>query len=87
LSFLPPEIVSIAMNLKRTRLATALFFGMGGMLFFWATITLYLEMGLGWPSDRIAWSHRAIGWFVNFVLMRTFIRGMKRYYALRMRYG
>ncbi len=87
MSFLPPAIDFLAMNPKRNRIAPALFFGMCGVLIFWAAITLYLEIGLGWPSDRAAWSHRTIGWFVNFVLMRTFIRGMKRYYALRMRYG
>jgi hypothetical protein len=44
-----------------------------------------LETSFGWPASRATLGHRAIGWFVNFVLLRTFIKGMRRYYALRIR--
>jgi len=55
------------------------------VLFFWAAITLYLEGRMGWPMDLSAWLHRMIGWFVNLVLMRTFVKGLQRYYTLRAR--
>ncbi len=51
----------------------------------WGVITLSLETSLGWPASRATLGHRAIGWFVNFVLLRTFIKGMRRYYALRVK--
>ena len=49
----------------------------------WALVTLCIEFNLGWPADRAAWGHRSIGWFVNFILIRTFLRLVKRYYAVR----
>ena len=49
-----------------------------GLLACWAIGTLCVETQLGWPADRAEWGHRAIGWFVNVILVRTFFRGMKR---------
>jgi hypothetical protein len=53
----------------------------------WLSITLYLEISFGWPADRSAAAHRAIGWAINAILIRTFVRGMKRYTALRAIHG
>lgn len=53
------------------------------MISVWALVTLCIEFNLGWPADRAAWGHRSIGWFVNFILIRTFLRLVKRYYAVR----
>jgi len=55
------------------------------VLFFWAVVTIWIEAHFGWPADRSAFGHRAIGWFVNLVLLRTFLRGMRRYNTLRFR--
>jgi len=79
----PIAILYSSMKNQKTGMAPALFAGMCLVLFFWAAITLYLESRMGWPVDRAAWSHRAIGWFVNLVLMRTFTKGLRRYYELR----
>ncbi len=73
------------MATHKSGFAPAVFGGMCLVLLFWALITLYFETSLGWPADRAAQGHRAIGWFVNFVLLRTFIKGMRRYYALRVK--
>ena len=73
------------MKTQKTGMAPTLFAGMCFVLFFWAAITLYLEGRMGWPADRSAWTHRMIGWFVNFMLMRTFVKGLQRYYTLRPR--
>ncbi len=73
------------MATQKTGLAPAIFGGMCFVLLFWGLITLYLETSLGWPASRTTLGHRAIGWFVNFVLLRTFIKGMRRYYSLRVK--
>ena len=73
------------MATQKSGFAPAIFGGMCLVLLVWGLITLYLETSLGWPASRATLGHRAIGWFVNFVLLRTFIKGMRRYYALRIR--
>ena len=70
---------------QKSGFAPAIFGGMCLVLLVWGLITLYLETSLGWPASRATLGHRAIGWFVNFVLLRTFIKGMRRYYALRVK--
>jgi uncharacterized membrane protein AbrB (regulator of aidB expression) len=61
----------------------AIFWTVCAVLIAWATVTLFLELHMGWPSDRAAWGHRLVGWFINFLLVRTFLRGMKRYFTAR----
>jgi hypothetical protein len=73
------------METRKTGFAPAIFGGMCLILLVWGVITLYLETSFGWPDSRTTLGHRAIGWFVNFVLLRTFIKGMRRYYALRVK--
>jgi len=73
------------MATQKSGFAPAIFGGMCLVLLVWGLITLYLETSLGWPASRATLGHRAIGWFVNFVLLRTFIKGMRRYYALRVK--
>jgi len=73
------------MATQKSGFAPTIFGGMCLVLLVWGLITLYLETSLGWPASRATLGHRAIGWFVNFVLLRTFIKGMRRYYALRVK--
>ena len=82
---LPLPASDTFMNNQKSGMAPAIFAGMCVVLCLWAAVTIYLEARLGWPADRVAWGHRAIGWFINLVLMRTFIKGMQRYYTLRTR--
>gem|GEM_PF-3787831 len=49
----------------------------------WATITLYLESSAGLPVTRSDWGHRLIGWFINVLLVRAFVRGVRRYYKAK----
>ena len=73
------------MATPKSGFAPAIFGGMCLVLLVWGLITLYLETSLGWPASRATLGHRAIGWFVNFVLLRTFIKGMRRDYAVRVK--
>jgi hypothetical protein len=49
----------------------------------WIGLSVYLESQLGWPAHRADWGGRATGWFVNAVLIRTFLRGLGRVRAAR----
>jgi hypothetical protein len=49
----------------------------------WAVATIYIETQLGWPGTRADLGHRVIGWFVNAILIRTFVRGIKRIQAIK----
>jgi len=81
----PPGNFSFMLTTNRltAKFIPAVFGGMCLVLLFWALGTIFLETHLGWPADRSAIGHRAVGWFVNLVLLRTFLKGMRRYYALR----
>jgi hypothetical protein len=47
----------------------------------WACFTIWFETHQGIPATREQWGHRIIGWFIHFLLIRTFIRGVRRYYG------
>ena len=47
----------------------------------WACFTIWFETHQGIPETREQWGHRVIGWFIHFLLIRTFIRGVRRYYG------
>ncbi|EEF61232.1 hypothetical protein [Pedosphaera parvula] len=71
------------MTAQKASYPHTIFWTVCAVLITWATITMVLEYNMGWPADRAAWGHRAIGWFVNVILVRTFVRGMRRYYAAK----
>jgi hypothetical protein len=72
-----------SMATEKSGFAQPIFWGICAVLLTWATITICLEVQAGWPVDRAAWGHRLIAWFINFVLVRTFLTGMRRYYAAK----
>jgi hypothetical protein len=76
-------INTFLMTQQKVVLPQTIFWTVCAVLVAWATVTLVLELRMGWPVDRAAWGHRLIGWFVNFLLIRTFLRGMKRYFSAR----
>ena len=47
----------------------------------WACFTILFETHQGIPVTREQWGHRIIGWFIQFLLIRTFVRGVRRYYG------
>lgn len=47
----------------------------------WAVVTIAFETHQGIPVTREQWGHRMIGWFIQFLLIRTFVRGVRRYYS------
>jgi len=53
------------------------------MVLTWVSITLVIETSLGFPATNKDWQHRMIGWFVNFVALRTFYKGVRRYSLAR----
>jgi hypothetical protein len=71
------------MTNQKTSYPQLVFWSVCAVVITWAAITLFLEFRMGWPADRAAWGHRIIGWFINFVLVRTFFKGVRRYYAPR----
>jgi hypothetical protein len=47
----------------------------------WAVFTIVFETHQGFPVTREQWGHRMIGWFIHFILIRTFLKGVRRYYG------
>ena len=68
------------MKLEKADMARFAFWSICVVIATWATLTVVFECRLGWPATREQWGHRLIGWFIQFVLVRTFYRGVKRYY-------
>lgn len=68
------------MNSMRLNLARLTFWGLCSVAFGWLAFAVYFETNAGVPATREEWGHRAIGWFIEFVLVRTFVRGVRRYY-------
>ncbi len=53
--------------------------GIGLTMIVWLGFTASLEGSMGWPASREALGHRAIGWFMEFMLLRVFLVGMRRF--------
>jgi putative flippase GtrA len=68
------------MNALRISLARFAFWGICATAALWAGLTLFFEFKLGIPATGEEWAHRAMGWFVQLVLMRTFYRGTRKYH-------
>jgi hypothetical protein len=47
----------------------------------WIAATFLFEFHLGWPAGSIQWAKRLVGWSVEFLLIRTFVLGIRRYYT------
>jgi len=45
----------------------------------WLALTICLEVSWGMPTSTQQWTHRAMGWFVQLVLLRTFMAGYRRH--------
>ena len=69
------------MNSARLHLSKFAFWSICVVAFCWAAGTLIFEISSGIPNTREEWAHRVMGWFVQFVLIRTFQKGVRRYYA------
>lgn len=70
------------MNPVRLHLSKFAFWTICIVAICWAAGTVLFEVHAGIPSTPQEWIHRAMGWFVQLVLIRTFRRGVRRYYSL-----
>lgn len=72
------------MSTVRFQLSKFAFWSICAVAACWAVGTIVFEVTSGIPQTSEQWAHRAMGWFVQVVLIRTFARGVRRYYtALR----
>ena len=46
----------------------------------WVGFATIFETRAGFPVTREEWGHRLIGWFIELMLLRTFVKGVRRYY-------
>ncbi len=63
------------------RYASFIFWSLSLVLACWVGGTLFFEVRAGMPVTHEEWVHRLMGWFVNAVLIRTFVRGFRRHYV------
>lgn len=70
------------MNSARLHLSKIAFWSVCVVATCWAAGTLFFELSWGIPETPEQWAHRAMGWFVQFVLVRTFLKGFRRYATL-----
>jgi hypothetical protein len=70
------------MNSNRIFLPRLAFWSLVVVAATWGIATIIFETSQGFPVTREQWGHRMIGWFINFVLVRTFVRGVRRYYGI-----
>jgi hypothetical protein len=52
--------------------------GILGLAGVWLAATVFVETSLGVPQTPEQWGHRAIGWGVEFFLVRTAWRGVRK---------
>ena len=69
----------------KQKIGQTAYYGVWIVLIGWAAATISLELFLGWPQTREALGHRLIGWFINLLFLRTFLKGYRRYQQLRER--
>ena len=70
------------MNSLRFNLARIAFWSICSVALGWAVFAIIFETRAGVPVTREEWGHRLIGWFIEAILLRTFIRGVRRYYQV-----
>ena len=70
------------LNITRIRLSKFAVWSVCVVAAGWAVGTLFLELSWGIPQTPEQWAHRTMGWFVQFVLVRTFLKGFRRYASI-----
>lgn len=69
------------MNARSSVIPQVAFWGICLIAIVWITGTLLFESHQGWPVTGIQWAKRIAGWGVELMLIRTLLRGVRRYYS------
>ena len=79
---LTPRTVNSFQSNLRPNLARIAFWFLCLMAVGWVGFAAIFETRAGIPVTREEWGHRLIGWFIELMLLRTFVKGVRRYYQV-----